>query len=1199
MPDKPHDSADGPQKALPLNTFLTRLIWFCVLPPALLAVWLSYDHVKTLEEQRVRQAERLSQNTAAIIDSHLAAQIAALEILAGSVLIDNPQNWPRLYKRSMGYQDKFGGHVIFAAASGRMIFNTRAPLGTRLPDLPKVNGRAAAPEAVRTGKPAVGDMFIGPVAGSRLFAIAVPVIRGNRARYILISTVGVPHLKEHLDSISLPEGWTLSAVDSQGKLMAGNVPYPDESAKQFAASCKNAGWRVVLSIPRDIYAAPVYSAAAALMGAILIALLAGILGGRIAGGKLSRQVGALAYDPPETEAPSTIKEINSAHARLRNAAETLRESRETYHAFFQNSFDAIMLTSPDGSILEANPAACAMLGLTGTEICARSRRDLTDQDDPRVARLIEEREKNGMAMGELTMIRADGSPFPAEISSVVYTDRFGNRRSVMIIRDITERKRTEKELLEKEIRYRNLADSGPALIWTSGPDGSLNYFNEPWLRFRGRTLKQELGGGWTEGVHPDDLDRCMDIYMTAFDRKEPFDVEYRLLHAGGDYRWIRNLGTPAYDDSGEFSGYIGHCVDITDRKKAELDLRESEERFRSTLDNMLEGCSIIGFDWSYLYLNNTACIHNRRRLEEMEGRALAEIWPGIEKTDLFHYLKSCMGNRTPHNIENEFVFPDGSSGWFDLSIQPVPEGIFMLSVDITERKKAENELRRSEGLLKETQEMARLGSWSWDIKTGAVEWSDEVYKIFGLDRAGFTPHIDSILAFSPWPEDHQRDKELIRRAMESHEKGSYEQRFLRRDNSVGYYYSTFQGRYDANGELVTIVGSVMDITERRRLEEQLRHAQKIEGIGQLAGGIAHDFNNVLNAVIGYAGLIERRLEKKNPVRHFAEEITAAGMRGAALTQQILAFSRKQTLDMKPVDVNAIIRDLRGMLRRLVREDIKIELDLTDDNLVVMADTGQIDQVLINLTTNARDAITTGGAITISTRMFRMDDAFMRAEGFGSPGEYTLITFSDTGSGMREEDRLRIFDPFFTTKEQGKGTGLGLAVVHGIIKQHGGHISVSSEPGAGTAFNIYIPLFPEKPGEPEPEPADTEMGGNETILLAEDDPSLRKLTVTVLSGVGYKVIEAVDGEDAVARFRENSAVISLIILDGIMPKKNGMETFSEISRLKPGVRTIFVSGYTDGSIDRNTMAQTGAAYLQKPVKPDDLLRAVRRSLDSIR
>jgi CheY-like chemotaxis protein len=201
--------------------------------------------------------------------------------------------------------------------------------------------------------------------------------------------------------------------------------------------------------------------------------------------------------------------------------------------------------------------------------------------------------------------------------------------------------------------------------------------------------------------------------------------------------------------------------------------------------------------------------------------------------------------------------------------------------------------------------------------------------------------------------------------------------------------------------------------------------------------------------------------------------------------------------------------------------------------------------------------------------------------------------------MREEDRLRIFDPFFTTKEQGKGTGLGLAVVHGIIKQHGGHISVSSEPGAGTAFNIYIPLFPEKPGEPEPEPADTEMGGNETILLAEDDPSLRKLTVTVLSGVGYKVIEAVDGEDAVARFRENSAVISLIILDGIMPKKNGMETFSEISRLKPGVRTIFVSGYTDGSIDRNTMAQTGAAYLQKPVKPDDLLRAVRRSLDSIR
>lgn len=401
---------------------------------------------------------------------------------------------------------------------------------------------------------------------------------------------------------------------------------------------------------------------------------------------------------------------------------------------------------------------------------------------------------------------------------------------------------------------------------------------------------------------------------------------------------------------------------------------------------------------------------------------------------------------------------------------------------------------------------------------------------------------------------------------------------------------------DEQGIITNVIELKRDITEHRQIEEQFRHSQKLEGIGQLAGGIAHDFNNVLTAVVGFAGLLQMQMDKSDPLIHYADEIMAAGQRGAALTQQILALSRKQVLNMKPANLNEIIRDLEKMLQRLLREDISIKLNLFSKDLLIFADASQIDQVLINLATNARDAMPEGGKLSIATEPFVMDRDYVEMCGYGSPGEYALITISDTGCGMDPDTKSRIFEPFFTTKEVGRGTGLGLAVVHGIVKQHNGYIDIYSEVGKGTIFKIYLPLTEHASYETHEKHDNQIRGGTETVLIAEDDAALRALSRSVLSHYGYNVIDAVDGEDAVLKFDRNKDSIELVILDGIMPNMNGREAFDEIRKLCPDMKAIFMSGYAKDIFTYDGIPDRAAVFIQKPVTPNSLLRKVREALD---
>ncbi|HBG06507.1 MAG: hypothetical protein A2075_00620 [Geobacteraceae bacterium GWC2_58_44] len=516
--------------------------------------------------------------------------------------------------------------------------------------------------------------------------------------------------------------------------------------------------------------------------------------------------------------------------------------------------------------------------------------------------------------------------------------------------------------------------------------------------------------------------------------------------------------------------------------------------------------------------------------------------------------------------------------------------------EVEERKRAEETLSEVTRRLQLATASAHLGIWDWDIGNNKVIWDDKMCELYGVTPGSVPAGIED------WEERlHPDDREMVVEALEAARRGereyALEYRVLHPDGTLKHIRGNGLVIRDREGKAMRMIGLNQDISEQKALEEQLRQAQKMEAIGQFAGGIAHDFNNILTAIFGFASLVQLKMAETDPLRFNIDQVLAAAERAAGLTQSLLTFSRKQVLNLRPVNLNEVIGKVDKFVGRIIGEDIKLQLIHKAEEIVVNADSGQIEQILLNLATNARDAMPQGGIFSIVTETVDIDKEYIDFYGFGTPGAFARMVVSDSGTGMDAATRKRIFDPFFTTKEVGKGTGLGLSIVYGIVKQHKGFINVYSEPGRGTTFSIYLPLAK---GEQLAKAGQAEMqypkGGTETILMAEDDAVVRDLSKTVLSEFGYSVIVATNGEEALQKFMENRDIIKLLLLDIVMPKKNGKEVFDEIKRTGSDVKVIFLSGYPSEVISNTGLLADGSNLIMKPVHPQNLLRKIREELD---
>jgi PAS domain S-box-containing protein len=520
-----------------------------------------------------------------------------------------------------------------------------------------------------------------------------------------------------------------------------------------------------------------------------------------------------------------------------------------------------------------------------------------------------------------------------------------------------------------------------------------------------------------------------------------------------------------------------------------------------------------------------------------------------------------------------------------------------------ERKRVAVALRDSEAGLARAQEAAHLGSWELDlanlqdVNQNPLWWSDEVYRIFGY-APGQVPVSSDLFFRSVPPEDVPRINAAVQGSLHDGVPYFIQHRVIRPDGSERIVEERSTVLRDPLGRPIRMVGTVLDITERQRLEEQLRQAQKMEAVGRLAGGVAHDFNNLLTAILGSAELLLGRLGPDHPERVEAEEIRKAAMWAADLTRQLLAFSRQQVLDPQVFDLSAVVADMDKMLRRLVRADITFRTHLAPDLGAVRADPGQIEQVIMNLAVNACDAMPGGGTLTIATANVELGAGHEQEQGPETPGCYVMLTVSDTGMGMTATTQSHIFEPFFTTKERGKGTGLGLSTVYGIVKQSEGYVWLESEPGRGTTFRVYLPRVdaPVEASAPAPVRA-ASLGGDETILVVEDQEPVRRLTRKVLETQGYAVLAAADGPEALRMAERHPGTIHILVTDVVMPGMSGREVGRRLAAGRPEMRVLYLSGYADDSIVRHGVVEPGLAFLQKPFTPETLSRRVREVLDA--
>jgi PAS domain S-box-containing protein len=703
----------------------------------------------------------------------------------------------------------------------------------------------------------------------------------------------------------------------------------------------------------------------------------------------------------------------------------------------------------------------------------------------------------------------------------------------------------------------------------------------------------------------DDVPRVRAAIGEAMSFGKPIALDFRVQFNDGSVEWRAIHGRAIRDDSGKILRLAGVAQNISARVRAEAALRQSEALYRSLIERLpgvVYICELgpVG-KWSYV----SPRIQEYLGFSPEEWIADPSHWYSrIHADDREIALAAedrCRQTGEPISSEYRMMTRDGRCLWFrdeavilDSAASQTPV-VYGILYDITSHKLAEEALRESRERLDLALDAGDLGMWSWESTTGKLSWDERQCALYGLrpDQAPAT--MEQLFALI-YPEDLDPFRNSIVEGLKTGAPVSVEFRVVRPNGSIGWLIGHGRAIRDSSGRATRVVGVGYDITERRTLEDQLRRSQKMEAVGQLAGGVAHDFNNLLMVIRGHAELLAGRAAGRPDLLRDVESIQKAADRAASITQQLLAFSRRQIVQPRVFNLCAVVADTASLLHRLVGAEIELRLDLSSEPLWIRADEGQIEQVVLNLVVNARDAMPRGGLITVRTARISADAPCFLEHPEVPRGNYAQIIVSDNGEGMDAATQEHIFEPFFTTKAVGKGTGLGLATVYGIVRQSDGWIGVESKPGHGATFTILLPEAAAPEASQEKLPAAALAHGNETILLADDEEGVRLVTEEYLSSKGFRVLSASSGQAALDCAAAFQGKIHALVTDAVMPGMTGPALAKQVCEARPGIKVIYISGYTaDADILSGTLAP-GQVFLGKPFAMDELVQRLRSLFD---
>ncbi len=1041
-------------------------------------------------------------------------------------------------------------------------------------------------------------------------------------------------------------------------------------------------------------------------------------------------------------APTIEREMHEAENRRarRRAEDALRRSEAQYRRLLETTYEGVWMFDAEMRTAYVNQRLAEMLGVSAEEMIGRPALDfVSDDSHADLSERLQQRVQGVKEQYDLHLRRKDGSDLWAIVSATpILGERGEFEGSFSMLTDITERKRAEEERarLAAEVerqrqRLDNIVASVPGVVWEAWgePDAAtqqIDFVSEYVEQMLGYTVEEWLStpNFWLQIVHPEDRERTAREAAENFASGDGIAQEFRWVAKDGRVVWVHARSVVTCDGEGRPRGLRGVNLDITERKRAEEALRESEGRYRLLFEGNPLPMWVYDLETlAFLEVNDAAINHYGYSREEFLSMTIADIRPPQEVPALLAHVRP-----RGEGLDEAGVWKHRKKGGEVIDVEVTSHGMLfagqraelVLANDVTERRRAEAALQESEERYRDLVENAHDIIYTHDLEGNYTSVNKAGERIMGYTREEV---LGMNLAQTVAPESVETARRMIAEKLAGGKGTAYELEVVAKDGrrvpvevntrlifqggtAVGVqgiarditerksaeealrfqktllesqseasldgilvvgtggkiisynarftemwgiprevlrthsdeealrfverslvdpqeFLSTVEHLYrhpdeinhvevaltdgrtfdrysapvkSADGEYYGRVWYFRDITEGKNLEEQLRQSQKLESIGMLAGGIAHDFNNLLTAIIGYSDLTLLRLREEDPLHRNVSEVKRAAERAASLTRQLLAFSRKQVLQPKVIDLNSTVSELEKMLRRLIGEDVELRTVLAPNLGSVKADPGQIEQVIMNLAVNARDAMPRGGKLIVETANVNLDDEYAKRHASVAPGAYVMLAVSDTGVGIDEQTRKRIFEPFFTTKETGKGTGLGLSTVYGIVKQSGGHIWVYSEVGRGTTFKVYLPRVDEGAQEyRRSAEVEEDLSGAETILLAEDEELVRTLARQVLEAYGYRVLEAANGGAALLICERHGETVDLLLTDVVMPEMSGRILAERLRQLRPAMKVLYMSGYTDNAIVHQGELDEGMNFIQKPFTPQALARKVREVL----